>query len=71
MINTLCIQVKDSFEAKIFSFQLIIDKCDGEKVEFKVRIKDSEIKEFFNSMLKLENYIKRDVLGQLFSDLLI
>ena len=71
MINTLCIQVKDSFEAKIFSFQLIIDKCDGDKVEFKVRIKDSEIKELFNSMLKLENYIKRDVLDQLFSDLLI
>jgi len=71
MINTLCIQVKDSFEAKIFSFQLMIDNCDGEKLEFKVRIKDSEIKELFDSMLKLQKYLKRDVLYQLFSDLLI
>ena len=41
------------------------------KVEFKVRIKDSEIKELFDSMLKLQKYLKRDVLYQLFSDLLI
>ena len=60
MINTLCIQVKDSFEAKRFT----------EKLEFKVRIKDCEIKELFDSMMKLENYLKRDVLDQIFGDLL-
>ena len=66
--KSYCVKVKDTFQAKNFSFELIINEISLNQLEFKVNI-NKFVDE--DSHQDLTNYLKRDVFNALFCDLLI
>ena len=67
--DSLFFEIKDSFEAKIFNFLLIIDKLKDQKIEFQIKIAMDTFKEINDSLLKLEKYLERNFLREIFRDL--
>ena len=64
------ITVKDSFQAKKISLQLIINEINLNQLEFKLNIKHSAYEDFLDCIQDLINYLKREVLEKMFCDLL-
>ena len=69
--NSYCIKIKDSFQAKDFSFGVIINEIRLNQLEFKLKIKQSLYEECLDFHKDLKNYLKREVLDIIFCDLLI
>ena len=60
-----CLKVKDSFQGKVFGFEIIISDCENE-VDFKIKIKDIVVENFSDSLPDLVNYLKKEVYDRFF-----
>ena len=63
-------RIKDSFQAKQISLELIINEISLNQLEFRLNIKHSAYEEFSDCIQDLINYLKREVLEKMFCDLL-
>ena len=68
--NSYCIKGKDSFQAKNFSFGLIINEICLNQLEFKLKIKQRFYEECVDFHKDLNNYLKKEVLDRIFWDFL-
>ena len=62
-----CLKVKDSFQGKVFGFEIIISDCENE-VDFKIKIKDIVVEDFSDSLQDLEKYLKKEVYDRFLQD---
>ena len=62
-----CMKVKDSFQGKVFGFEIIISDCENE-VDFKIKIKDIVVEDFSDSLQDLEKYLKKEVYDRFLQD---
>ena len=69
--KSYCIRVKDSFQTKMLSFIVLINEISLNQLEFKLNIKKSVFQMFLDSDQDLINYLKKEVLGDIFSEILI
>ena len=60
-----CMKFKDSFQGKILSFVVIINKISKNQLEFKINIRKSVFQMFIDSHQSLISYFKTEVLETL------
>ena len=66
--KSYCMKVKDSFQARKFSCLIIINETSLNQLKFKLNIKKADSHIFLGFHQDLINYLKKEVLGNIFPE---
>ena len=69
--KSFCMKFKDSFQAKSFNFVVTISEKSLNQVEFKLNIRKIDFQMFSDCHQDLMEYLKKEVLGKIFTENLI
>lgn len=69
--KSYCMKVKDSFQARKLSCVIFINETSFNQLKFKLNIKKAAFQMFLGFHQDLINYLKKEVLGNIFPEQLI